>query len=78
MAGRMAGTYQSLEDSPMRENAPQGVLPYFGYISVPHTPTPPGERKTVLDYPIPVTGFRILCQWNLDSRLQLLVECRIP
>ena len=70
----------------MRENAPRGVLPYFGYISVPHTPTqffreyppPPGECKTVLDYPIPVTGFRILCQWNLDSRLQLLVEFRIP
>ena len=45
---------------------------------------PRRESKTVLDwiplsgFQIPGTGFRILCQWNLDSGFQSLVGFRIP
>ena len=43
------------------------------------------ESKTVLEFwiprygfRIPGTGFRILCQWKLDSGFQSLVAFRIP
>lgn len=40
--------------------------------------TPCKENQESLGFWIPLSGFRILCQWNLDSEFQSFARFRIP
>lgn len=40
--------------------------------------TPCKENQESIGFWIPLSGFRILCQWNLDSELQSFARFRIP